>query len=679
MPRLDIYRMRRDLLKRGNLLVLVLAFVVMMIFYPVDGRFKYRYVKGSPWLYETLESPIDFPLLKTQQELSAERSRMAERFVQYFKTDQDALNKTLTELSTRCFQDSVPQPVQDVLYSTFKRIYTTGIMPERELEERTIFVQRGRNTSQEIEKDLFTPSKAVRLLRAEIISSFPSVNPDSLLNEIDAQSLLTANLTYDQNTTEELHRQAVDFISPTKGMIYAGEHIVSKGETVTAEIAQILDSYKAEYKQSIGYSGNIMLLYLGHALIIIALLILVYTAVYFSDSDILRYQNQFNFVIFIVCLAFVVPAIMRRISPELLYIVPFAASTLYLKSFISDRAVVPVYIISQIPLLLFTESGVELYAIALLAGAAAFTSFSLYERGWLQFLNTIYIFIAISVVHIGFQLINNGAAELFNPRIFTYLFISSILVVVTYPFVFLMEKMFYMVSISTLKDLSDTENKLLEELAAKAPGTFQHSLQVANLAERAVVAIGGNSRVARAGALYHDIGKLVNPQAFIENHTSGFNPHDGLSPKESAQMIIRHVDDGIALADKHKLPQLIKDFILSHHGHSVAEYFYNVYCNQGGDPADKAAFTYHGNLPQSKEEVVVMMADAVEAASRSLSEYSEEKIASLVDSVVEKRISGGQLVRSDVTFRNINVIKAVFRRHLREIYHARIAYPTRNR
>lgn len=677
MERLDLFKLRRVLGKRGNFLVLGIALVVMMIFYPVDGKFRYEYKKGSPWLYETLESPIDFPVLKTAEEISQEKSSAASSIIQYYRKDDKIMASSLEKFSQKCFKDSIPTSIQDVVSAALGKIYQKGILPQMELERRTIFVQRGRNASQEIDSDLYTPEKAIRYIRSELQYAFADQNPDSLLSKLEISGFVQPDLSFDKNTTEELHRRAIDFISPTKGMVYAGEHIVSKGETVTAEVAQILDSFKAEYKKSIGYSGNPVMLHLGHALVIVMLLLMAYLAVYFSDPDVLRHQNEFNFVIFILCLNFVVMMLVRKISPELLYLVPFAVTVLYMSAFLYNRVVLPVYFISLMPLLLVAENGVELYITASVAGAVAFVSFSLYERGWLQFVNTLYIFIACALVHIGFQLVSKGTVFPLDNRIYLYLFIASVLVVITYPFVFLMEKIFYMVSISTLKDLSDTENPLLEDLATKAPGTFQHSLQVANLAERAVFSIGGNPRIARAGALYHDIGKLVNPQAFIENSSNGINLHKELSPVESAQMIIKHVEDGAALADKNKLPKLVKDFILSHHGHSVTEYFYNVYCNGGGDPKDKGLFTYKGELPSTKEEVVVMIADAVEAASRSLSEYSEETISNLVDNVVEKRIAGNQLIRADVTFKDLNIIKSVLKRQIREIYHARIAYPKR--
>lgn len=677
MEKLDLLKFWRVFGKRGNFLVMGIALVVMLLFYPVDGKFKYHYKKGAPWLYETLESPIDFPLLKTEQELSAEKSKAAESMIQFFRKDDKVMNASIADFSQKCIHDSVSPQILDVVSASMAKIYQKGLLPEKDLEQKMVFVQRGRNASQEMENDLYTPKKALKYIKSELVYAFPWRNADSLLEYLQVSEYLQPDLTFDKNTTEELHRRAADYISPTKGMVYAGEHIVSEGETVTAEIAQMLDSYKAEYKKSIGYSGNPLLLHLGHALIIIMMLIMVYLAIYFSDPDVLRHQNEFNFVMFILCLNFVVTMLVRKISPDLLYLVPFAVLVLYMSSFLYNRVVLPVYFIAMMPLLVASDNGVELFVIASVAGCIAFISFSLYERGWLQFVNTIYIFLACAIVHIGFQLVSKGTIFPLDSHIYLYLFIASILVVITYPFVFLMEKVFYMVSISTLKDLSDTESPLLEELATKAPGTFQHSLQVANLAERAADAIGGNSRVARAGALYHDIGKLANPQAFIENSSQGINMHEGLSPMESSKLITKHVEDGVAMAEKAKLPKLVQDFILSHHGHSVTEYFYNVYCNSGGDPKNKMAFTYQGNLPTTKEEVVVMIADAVEAASRSLSEYSEESIANLVDSVVEKRIAGNQLIRSDVTFKNINTIKSVLKRQLREIYHARIAYPKR--
>ena len=247
----------------------------------------------------------------------------------------------------------------------------------------------------------------------------------------------------------------------------------------------------------------------------------------------------------------------------------------------------------------------------------------------------------------------------------------------TYPLLFLLEKIFSLVAVSTLKELSDTNNRLLQELARKAPGTYQHSLQVANMAERAVMAIRGDTRLAKVGAMYHDVGKITNPQCFIENQAPGLNYHGDLTPIESAHDIIKHVDDGVELARKYNLPQVIIDFITTHHAKSQTGYFYSKFCNEGGDPLKVSDFTYKGTLPTSKEQVVVMMADAVEAASRTLKDYSQESISDLVEKITRQRIFDSQLVKADISIKEINIVKSVFKKHLQDIYHARIAYPAK--
>ena len=331
--------------------------------------------------------------------------------------------------------------------------------------------------------------------------------------------------------------------------------------------------------------------------------------------------------------------------------------------------------ISLLPLLIISENGIELYMLNAVAGGIALVSFSFLYRGWLQFLNSFIIFVGMFILHLAFRMMEGGVFDAANYTTIAFIFCNAFLVVAAYPLVFLLEKIFMLVSVATLKDLSDTNNRLLQELARKAPGTFQHSLQVANMAERAVLAIRGNSRLVKVGAMYHDIGKINNPQCFIENQAPGVEYHKGLSPQESAKEIIKHVADGVEIARKHNLPQIVVDFITSHHGRSQTAYFYTQYCNNGGDPANTVDFTYQGTLPTAKEQVVVMMADAVEAASRTLKDYSAESISKLVEGITSQRINDSQLAMADISIKEINVVKAVFKKHLQEIYHARIAYP----
>ena len=378
-------------------------------------------------------------------------------------------------------------------------------------------------------------------------------------------------------------------------------------------------------------------------------------------------------------LMFVSTILTRNVSSSYLFMVPFAVFALYMKSFFPSRVVFPVYMISLLPVLLVAENGVELYILNAFAGGVTLVAFSYLNGGWRLFLNALIIFVGLFMVYCAFRLMEINEISDMDNRIILYIFLNALFVVAAYPMVFLFEKIFSLVSVSTLRELSDTNKPLLQELARKAPGTFQHSLQVANLAERAAVAIGADARLVKVGAMYHDIGKLGNPQCFIENQAPGINYHEGLSPQESAKEIIRHVEEGAALAKKYNLPQIVQDFITSHHGHSQTGYFYMQYCNQGGDPAAVADFTYQGTLPTTKEQVVVMMADAVEAASRSLKDYSKESISDLVDKILSQRISDSQLAQADITIKEINIVKAVFKKHLQAIYHARIAYPDKKK
>ncbi len=676
MERLDIRRLKTILNIKGNYFAMAVAFVVMLLVYPVEGKFKYSYKKGAPWTYEDLTAPIDFPILKTPQEISAERNSAAGNIVPYYTLSSSVADRAVTELSEVCIKGGVRKDTLEILRNSLKKVYSVGILPLKDLSDNAIFVRNGRTSNQVMESDLYTPEKALRYLKSDLLAEYPRMEADSLFDALGLKEFISPNLFFDKKTTDELHRMALDYISPTKGMFYAGQTIVVKGETVTADIAQLLDSYKAEYKASVGFSGNILLLHAGHALILAILLLLIYLVVYFSDQEILRRQNQFNFIMFLTCLNFVVPVLAGKVSQDLLYIVPLAVTTLYIAAFMFNRVVLPVYLVSILPLMIIAENGAELYVINAVAGAVALFATSVNDKGWVQFLNGLYIFIATLAVHIGFSLFQTGNAG--NISIIVYLLISAFLVVICIPITFLLEKMFYMVSSATMRDLADMDNHVLRELERKAPGTFQHCLHVANLAERAAAAIGCRTRVARAGALYHDIGKMANPQAFIENQAPGVNYHAGLSPKESAAVIIKHVDDGLELARKFRIPAPISDFISSHHAHSVTGYFYNVYCNNGGDPADKGDFTYHGMLPKTKEQVIVMLADAVEAASRSLKEYSEENISAIVDSVISKRLSFSELSEADITLKEISTIQKVFKKQLQEVYHARITYPKRN-
>lgn len=688
MEGIKIHKTNRIFKNRFIYISLAIAFIIMMIFFPKEGKFKYEYHKGRPWLYQTLIAPIDFPVLKTQAELFQERDAAASEVVPYYKFDERVEENQLSELAKLGMKYNIPQSVEQILSASLKQIYEKGVIPDRNgavgtdntgYKTNFVIIQKDKRSYEELGSALYTTAKAEKFMKSELLTDHSKYNADSLFSILRMQDLIIPNLVYDQQTTDLLHKRAVDYISPTKGIIYTGQLIVSEGETITAEIEQLLDSYKAEYKLSLGYTGSRLQLMLGHAILLLVILSLIYVTIYFVNFEILREINKFSFLLSVVVLTFLITVVVRGFDSSYLFMVPYAVFALYMMAFFQAKMVFPIYMISLIPLLVIAEYGIELYILNVFAGGVALFSFMYLSRGWLQFLNSLIIFIGIFIVYFAFRLLESGNMSGINYTVILYIFLNALFVVAAYPLVFLLEKLFSLVSVSTLKDLSDTNNKLLQELARKAPGTFHHSLQVSNLAERAVMAIRGDSRLVKVGAMYHDVGKLINPQCFIENQAPGINYHEGLSPIESAREIIRHVEGGVELAKKYKLPQIIIDFITSHHGRSQTGYFYTKYCNEGGNPADVSEFTYQGTLPTSKEQVVVMMADAVEAASRTLKDYSVQSIAKLVEDITSQRISDSQLVKADISIKEINIVKTVFRKQLQEMYHARIAYPARKK
>ncbi len=334
------------------------------------------------------------------------------------------------------------------------------------------------------------------------------------------------------------------------------------------------------------------------------------------------------------------------------------------------------YFISLLPVLIFAPDGVEVFVVYLVAGTVGMFVFERFNRGWLQFVTAFIVFVVMVLVWAAFRFIE-GLDSLHDYKIVVDMALAAILLVAGYPLIYLFEKIFMLVSTSKLVELSDTSNKLLRMLADKAPGTFQHSLQVMNLADAAARSIDAYVPLVRAGALYHDIGKITNPQCFTENETPGVNFHAELSPKESAQEIIRHVSDGLALADKYGLPQVLKDFIQTHHGTTNTAYFYNKYLNQGGDPEDVADFYYDGVKPTTKEQVILMLCDTIEAASRSLKDYSQENVSALVDRIIEGKVDDCQLSNADISLRELNILKDVIKSYLMQMHHSRVAYPKR--
>ena len=658
----------------------LLALMMLLVFLmPRVSKFNYDYKKGDTWMYETLVSKFDFPILKTDRQLSEDVEKASSRVVPYYRQDPSVFRRTMESLAQT--ELGKHENIRPRIASELTEIYSKGVIASAPVQKdssasRLLLVQRDRRTVKLPVSEVYTVVAARSRLYDSLEQIIGERQIDSLFNGSALSRIIEPDLLYDQQTTDLMHKESLDNISKTRGVFRAGQVIIANGDIVTAESVQILDSYRAEYEASVGYDGDPVFLWLGNVLIIMSLIVLLFLAIYYCNWKIFTEYNKYLYLLLVFSLAAVGALLAARFNPDIFYMLPFSLVALYLLAFFKKRMVFIMYFISLLPVLLLAPDGVEVFVVYLVAGAVGMFVFEKFNRGWLQFVTAFIVFLVMVLVWSAFRFVE-GLDSLRDYRVVIDMALGSLLLVAGYPLIYLFEKIFMLVSASKLVELSDTSNKLLRMLADKAPGTFQHSLQVMNLADAAARSIDAYVPLVRAGALYHDIGKIVNPQCFTENETPGVRFHAELSPKESAQEIIRHVSDGLALADRYGLPQVLKDFIQTHHGTTNTAYFYNRYLNEGGDPNDVAEFYYDGVKPTTKEQVILMLCDTIEAASRSLKDYSAENISALVDRIIEGKVDECQLSNADISLRELNILKDVIKSYLMQMHHSRVAYPKR--
>ena len=664
-------------------LPLIGLFLLLVLIMPRSPKFNYDYGKGSPWMYETLHAQFDFPVLKTETQLLEERDKAGSEIVPFYKLDTRVYSQCHSRLSALDLGQY--SSVKPVLEEELAYIYSKGVLAPAVVQETDdlkdnpasiVYVQKDRRAMKVPVAEIFTQEDAVRYLYDALSKACPEINVDSLYSAAGLALLIIPDLIFDQQTTDLVHEEKVNFVSTTEGVVRAGQVIVSNGEIVTAEIEQLLDSYKAEYDKSVGYGSSRVFMWLGNILLAFFIVLVLFLAICYCNIRIFDQFNKYLYLLMVFSLAALASSTVAKTDPSLFYMMPFTLISLYLLAFFSKRMVFSVYFISLLPMLIFAPDGMELFTMYLVAGSVCIFVFGFFNRGWLQFVTAFIVFVVLTVVWSAFRLAD-GVEGLKDYHTILDLGLGALLSVAGYPLIYLFEKVFKLVSNTKLSELCDTNNPLLRKLADKAPGTFQHSLQVMNLADAAARSIDANVLLVRAGALYHDIGKIANPQCFTENETSGIRYHAGLTPKESAQEIIKHVSDGLALAEKNGLPDIINEFILSHHGTTSTGYFLTQYLNDGGDPSDVSEFYYNGVKPSTKEQVILMICDAVEAASRSLKEYSPENISALVDRIVDGKAKEDQLSDADISLREINNLKEVIKSYLMQMYHSRVSYPKR--
>lgn len=672
---------------KGFLFVLAVAILVWI--YPQEGKFKFEFSEGKPWLHEDFYAPFDFTIFKLDSDLEQEKLEVIQDLPYYFKflpTDSIEMEMEAEPEFIKHWEATIPDSLDNIDYKSknleaFKRIYyevqgqgILDLVPEIEnfSPSYPVIVVRD-NVAEHYELgELFTLNTAYDLIK-EKLALDPELQQELLSNALIR--ILNQNIIYDADKTALEREVVVAAISPTFGLVQEGERIISKGEVVNDERYTVLTSLRANYEEKLGGSDTYYMILLGQILLISITLTILFLFFLFFRKEILQDNRKLVLILLLIIIITLITSLTVTYSPAFLYLVPICLIPIVISAFFDTRLALYVHLITSILLGFLVPNSFEFIFLQLIAGIVALMNVANLQRRGQFFTTSVWIFLSYSIMYVGLTLIQDGTILAVDPIMFVLFGGSAILTLFSYPLIYIFEKIFGFITDVTLVELSNTNNKLLRELSLKAPGTFQHSLQVANLAEDAVYEIGGNALMVRTGSLYHDIGKMDMPMFFIENQ-SGINPHDELTPDESARIILSHVIKGIEKAKKHKLPEQIIDFIRTHHGTRKVEYFYIMQKRDNPDEEiDDSEFTYPGPIPFSKETAVVMMADSVEAASRSLKEPDAELIDQLVEKIINKQVETGQFINADITLKDISRIKKLFKKKLMTIYHVRIEYP----
>ena len=670
-----------DVIFKALLLAVCAAVIIYAL--PKEGKFKYDFQQGKPWLHENLYAPFDFAVLKSNENLLNEKAEIENNSSLYFNQF-DSISRLAINNLRKSLEDSIGSAIilslekRNYSLKKVKAIYAAGIVKTIELKNdvhpnQLIVIQRNGHFEEIEFGDLLSIKEAILELQldSDIINS---QSPSNIQNELI--NAIQHNVFYDANKTGAVKQSKLQNIINTHGKVERSELIVAKGELINEEIYWKLTSLKQEFEHSKGDDSSVYFVTVGKIIFVSLIFFVLVLFLGVFRQNILNVNNRVVFILITftsVVLMGIAPLYIEDLN---IYLLPFCILPIVIKAFYDEIMAAFIYILAMILIGFSVPNAFEFVYIEILAGLiAVFSLVNLKKRS--QLLGTAgIIFVTYCIAHLSIMIMQEGTwhnIELNNLYAFGG---AATLTLLSYPLIYVFEKIFGFLSDVTLMELSDTNSTLLRNLATKTPGTFQHSMQVANLAEIAIQKIGGNPLLVRTGALYHDIGKLEAPQFFIENQVSGFNPHDDLEPRESARIIINHVIKGVELAKKHNLPEVLIDFIRTHHGTSQVKYF--LFKEKEENPnqeIDASNFSYPGPIPFSKETAVLMMADACEAASRSLKTYTAESVNKLIDGIIDGQAKEGQFANADITFKDITTIKSIFKKMLLNIYHVRVEYP----
>lgn len=681
----------------SRIILILITVILIVIALPKETQFNYTFQKGKPWAFENLMAPFDFAINKTEAELNEEKAavmknshpfyrfddKLAEQKIYLFKNElTDVWNKRFKSTSKNPReldqQEKLRQVQETIGVQILKMIYDRGIIlindkTKSNNPDGIITIVKDNIAEEHNLNDYYTIQTAFTFLQSQLESI--SSADQSLLAPL-LENALAHNILYDDQSTRQWTKQLIDKISLSHGLVQKDEVVILKGEIIDDIRFQKLESLKAEMKNQEFSSGARWMMLMGHFILVSLAMTMLILFLYLFRKDIFDDNRRILLLMLLIVMVTYMFLWARKINLFDMYLVPVCILPIIIRAFFDTRTALFTHIVTLLIIGFEAPSGFEFMFIQTIAGMVSIFTILNMSRRVQFFITVLMIFLSYTISFIGVSILHEANFKSIDWMNLKWFLGNSIITLFAFPLIFIFEKTFGFLSDVSLMELSDSNAPLMRELSMKAPGSFQHSLQVANLAEAAIFHIGGNPLLIRAGAMYHDIGKSDMPMYFIENQNTNSNPHDDLSFEESARIIKSHVIKGIEKARKHKLPEQIIDFIRTHHGTVRIQYFYQSFLKNFPEKIpDEMLFRYPGPLPFSRETAVLMMADSVEASSRSLKNADADSISNLVDFIIDNQIAQKQFDNAPITLKDISEIKKLFKKMLMSIYHVRIEYP----
>lgn len=664
-----------------NVVYFVATALLIAYFFPREGKFRYQFHEGKPWRYGLLTATSDFPIYKTQEEIKQEQDSALKKFSPYFKIDL-SVSSTQTDKLGNDFNNNrkgseIPREYVRYISEQLSYIYQSGILSSDELiklkenKYEQIFILENAVAKSVPISNLFTTKTAYEY----ILNNAPLHFDKNKLQSCNINNYLTYNLSYDKDMSDKVKDDILRSVSISSGMVQAGERIVDRGEIVDTHTYNVLRSLKTVYESKTGGDRRHSIMLAGQFVLVCGIIFCFWFYLWFFRPKIFHKRKNVFFLLCCIFMCCFLTEFCVAYGLFNIYILPYAIVPIVVRTFFDSRTALFTHLITVLICSVMAPFPHEFILMQTIAGMVVIFSLKDLSQRSELIRCAFFIFLSYVLTYISLVLYQEGDFLKINWMMFLYLGINFILLMFAYVLVYMLEKTFGYISNITLVELSNINMPLLKKLSETCPGTFQHSLQVSILAAEAAGKINANAQLVRTGALYHDVGKMTNPVFFTENQNN-VNPHNQLSFDESARIVISHVSEGVKIAEKYNLPEAIINFIRTHHGKGKAKYFYNSFKNQYPDrKIDESVFTYPGPNPFSKETAVLMMADSVEAASRSLKEHSEEEIQALVNKIIDGQIADGLLKNAPLTYKDVETVKQVFIDKLKMMYHTRISYP----